>query len=185
MDYALPRIIGLSGKFGSGKTTFCSHFLSVNPHYTKESFAESLRKVVAVMLNMDVEFIRTTEGKNTFLPKWGKTVGELLQIIGTNCIREKLPDAWVLSLFERFENDSLWIIDDVRFPNEANAIRAAGGIIVRFEGDPGKCYEELSVTRDPLHESETALDDYPHFHCVVQTDRFINQLDQLYDYIFQ
>jgi hypothetical protein len=181
----LPRIIGLSGKFGSGKTTFCSHFLSAHPIYTKESFAENLRKVVALMINRDVEFIRTAEGKNTFLPNWGFTIGELLQKIGTDGIRNILPDAWVLSLFERFENDSFWIIDDVRFPNEADAIRAVGGIVVRFEGDPGKCYERLSETRDPLHASETALDDYKHFHCVVQTEKFVNQLDKLYNHIFQ
>lgn len=184
MTTHLPPIVGISGKYGSGKTTFSSYFLTRHPQYCKKSFAECLKHVVCFMTKTDIEFCRTKEGKDTFFPKWGHTFGELLQKIGTEGIRCVLPDAWVISLFEEFDENSLWIIDDVRFPNEADAIRKVGGIVVRFEGDPGDIYEELCQTRDPLHLSETAMDNYEHFHCVIKTEDFVNQLDRLYDKIF-
>jgi hypothetical protein len=180
-----PRIIGISGKYGSGKSTFSSYFLTRHPQYSRHSFADCLRDVVCLMTNTDVELSRTKEGKNTFLPKWNLTIGQLLQKIGTVGIRSVIEDAWVMALFERFDEHSLWIIDDVRFPNEADAIRAAGGIILRFEGDPGGVYKELCQTRDPFHPSEIAMDNYEYFHRVIKTEEFINQLDSLYNTIFQ
>lgn len=180
----LPRIIGISGKFGSGKSTFCSYFLSKHKEYTKESFAESLRMIVAILTNQDIALTRTAEGKKTFLPHWDKTIGELLQIVGTDCIRQNLPNAWILSLFERFNNESHWIIDDVRFPNEANAIKEAGGIVIRFEGDPGHIYSELCKTRNPNHESETALDSYTQFDYIIDTNQYKDDIDSLHRLLF-
>jgi hypothetical protein len=46
-----------------------------------------------------------------------------------------------------------WIITDVRFPNELQAIKDKGGIVIRVE----KITNNLKVSNN--HESETALDD--------------------------
>ena len=65
----------------------------------------------------------------------------LLQLLGTECGRQIIhPNIWVNALFADFEDNksdwlsainSNWIITDVRFPNEAKAIKDKGGIVIR------------------------------------------------------
>jgi len=101
--------------------------------------------------------------------EWDMSVRELLQRLGTDAIRNGLhTNAWVNALMSDYlEEDkeerlgdyikrvtpaSKWIITDVRFPNEAQAIKDRGGVIVRIDR-PGV---------DPVntHPSETALDNW-------------------------
>ena len=107
----------------------------------------------------------------------------LLQIIGTECIRDKVhPNAWVNALFADYKYEihrsevptraagfidqhvyPNWIITDVRFPNELEAVKDRGGISIRVN----RPYDSLN--QDSLfslqkqqetnnHPSETALD---------------------------
>ena len=107
----------------------------------------------------------------------------LLQIIGTECIRDKVhPNAWVNALMSEYkylgskniENQEVitvnirkdypnWIITDMRFPNELEAVKSRGGITIRVN----RPYDSLN--QDSLfslqkqqetnnHPSETALD---------------------------
>ena len=75
----------------------------------------------------------------------------LLQIIGTECIRDKVhPNAWVNALFADYKYEihrsevstraagfidqhvyPNWIITDMRFPNELEAVKSRGGITIR------------------------------------------------------
>lgn len=91
----------------------------------------------------------------------------MMQLLGTECGREIIhPDIWILALFadyvpapraiglaDRSADYPDWIITDVRFLNEVEAIRAKGGLVFKIYR-PGM--EDKS-----RHESETALDDYP------------------------
>jgi hypothetical protein len=105
-------------------------------------------------------------------------VREFLQKLGTESIRDIIhPNAWVLALMSDYKalstyqfgildlgepggfepkNSSVvypnWIITDVRFPNEAKAIKDKGGIIIRVDR-PG-------VKPINPHPSETALDNW-------------------------
>lgn len=97
------------------------------------------------------------------------TVREFLQNLGTDAIRNNLhSNAWVNALMADYlEQDkvesigdymslttpaSKWIITDVRFPNEAQAIKDRGGVIVRIDR-PG-------IAPVNAHPSETALDNW-------------------------
>ncbi len=142
------NLIGISGKMGSGKTTLAMDLIKLYPNYQKKSFAEKPRNIVAYMTN-------TTFNKTTYLPKYDKTMSLFLQEFATH-VRNVEPDIWVHSLFADWANDSLWIIDDVRFPNEADEIRRRGGILIRLR-DTFLISED---GRDKTHISETALDDY-------------------------
>ena len=64
-----------------------------------------------------------------------------------------------------------WIITDVRFPNEAEAIKRYGGKVIRVNRD-------YVSTEDPKHQhsSETALDNYEGFDHIVQNDGTIPEL---------
>jgi len=191
------RLIGLSGKIGAGKTTLanymCQRFGGGDDEgrLKKVSFAENLRRMVALWVGIDIERTRSAEDKAQLLPPgWGPmTVGELLQKFGTEVGREIHPDCWVLSLFNPSlynPERSFWICDDMRFVNEAEGIKARGGLLVRLEGDPGRVRAEAGLTRNLAHASETGLDDYEGFDIVLNTDSedYFNNVEALYNAIF-
>ena len=124
----------------------------------------------------------------------------LLQIIGTECIRDKVhPNAWVNALFADYKscslpdettfindeefirkNSSQWIITDMRFPNELEAVKSRGGITIRVN----RPYDSLN--QDSLfslqkqqetnnHPSETSLDSAT-FDFVISNDKDIEHL---------
>jgi len=86
------------------------------------------------------------------------TVRQFLQELGTDGLRNGLhPNTWVNSLMVDYDTESLrsdkktnWIITDTRFPNEAQAIKDAGGIVIRVDR-PG-------IKAINAHSSETGLD---------------------------
>lgn len=129
------------------------------------------------------------------------TVRELLQKVGTDAMRDVIhPDVWVNALMKDYtsyypesSNEHLynkfpnWIITDVRFPNEAKAIKDRQGIVIRvnrpfkvegvYEKDESG-FDVLKYTTNrpiSLHESETALDDYS-FDYVIENSGTIEEL---------
>jgi len=89
------------------------------------------------------------------------SVREFLQRLGTDAIRDGLhTNAWVNALMANYKkidyNDDEqpeypnWIITDTRFPNEAQAIKDKGGLVIRVDR-PG-----VKPIND--HPSETGLD---------------------------
>ena len=100
----------------------------------------------------------------------GLTPRKILQLLGTEAGRDIIhPNIWVNSLFADYTTDSNWIITDVRFPNEAKAIKDRGGIVVRIERPGGESH------CGGAHASETALDDYD-FDIVINNDGTIEEL---------
>jgi hypothetical protein len=84
------------------------------------------------------------------------TVGRLLQTLGTDFFRRRDPDFWVRALFDRWDhNPEPTVVSDVRFPNEAAAIRARGGVIVEIRSHTR--HPATVAGRDPLHESERGV----------------------------
>ena len=97
------------------------------------------------------------------------TPRKLLQLLGTEAGRHIIhPNIWVNALFADYEPDSNWIITDVRFPNEAKAIKEKGGIMIRVNR-PQFMANGRVIVKDE-HESETALDDYDGFDYVIEND---------------
>lgn len=90
---------------------------------------------------------------------------EFLQFLGTDAVRDNLhPNAWVNALMSEYCEglqvgcdpfttplESKWVITDMRFPNELEAVRSRGGITIRVNR-----WKPAQSLR--LHESETALD---------------------------
>jgi hypothetical protein len=91
------------------------------------------------------------------------TVRDFLQKLGTDAIRDGLhTNAWVNALMSDYKaidyNDDVqheypnWIVTDTRFPNEAQAIKDAGGIVIRVDRPLVKPIND--------HPSEIGLDDW-------------------------
>jgi len=116
------------------------------------------------------------------------TVREFLQKLGTEAVRDNIhPNTWVNALFVDYKpqkvckpmkyRDQLvdchdeipnWIITDCRFPNEADAVKKHGGVVIRITR-PGE-------NKGDLHPSETSLDNYQ-FDYVIENDGSLDQLE--------
>ena len=60
------------------------------------------------------------------------TPRKMLQQVGTDLFRNQLhPNTWVNATFANY-HDNNWIITDVRFPNELEAIKKHNGITIRI-----------------------------------------------------
>lgn len=108
----------------------------------------------------------------------------LLQLLGTECGRNIIhPNIWINALFGKYKqrpvgkpyNDQNrrileypnWIITDVRFINEVEAIKERGGIIIRVNNP--------NVESTDRHISETELDNYS-FDYIVENGGTLNDL---------
>lgn len=149
------NLIGIAGRMGHGKDTVAEIIRELTPSMNWEikKFAGGVKKTASILTGFPESRFEDPIFKQLHLSGWGMTVRELLQRIGTDAIRNNIhPDAWVKSLFAVMSTRSNWLITDVRFPNEAQAIKDRGGIVIRVK--------RPFVPSDTEHISETALDDW-------------------------
>ncbi len=134
------RIIGLTGCAGSGKDA-AAEALCERAGYVRISLADPLKRICADVFGWDRDRLYgPSANRNAPDPAWGGlTARHALQQIGTECFRKLHPDVWVRyaltsaeSLLAQDEDCRGVVVSDVRFPNEAEAIRAAGGKVVRL-----------------------------------------------------
>ncbi len=155
------KILGLAGYARSGKDTAGNALAELG--WKRIAFADVLREF-SYRLN---PLIMSEWGKVTQLrwiideygwdgykrTQWAEGVRDHLQRLGTECGRELISqNIWVDATFNRMDPDGKYVISDMRFPNEASAILARSGSLLR-------------ITRPGIgpangHKSETALDDW-------------------------
>lgn len=142
--------------------------------------------MTALLASVPIETTMTQEGKNTYVEAYGMTIGEMLQKIGTNALRDNFhKNVWINALaIEIQKNPGNYIITDCRFKNEAQAIKDMGGILVRIERPVNPIAENSG--RDLKHPSEVDLDDYEGFDHVIINDGTVEQLhDKALGVLFQ
>lgn len=163
---ALPPLIGLIGKKRVGKDTFAA-VLVEEFGFARVAFADPLKEMALTIdpflvggwdSSLDDEFLATAvanfgweEVKDTY-----PEARRFLQRLGDG-VRQFEPEFWLNAGMDtvrgkRAEAKPV-VITDVRYPNEADAIRDAGGTLIRVVR-PG-------ADDGDTHASETALDDYP------------------------
>jgi hypothetical protein len=148
-------------KFSGKLKKIASLLTGISPEkFEDQSFKESL---------LGPEWSNTYLGASFNVETKHMSVREFLQKLGTDAVRNGLHNnAWVNALMADYLTEesvydlgggmkhvtpaSKWIITDVRFPNEAQAIKDKGGVIVRIDR-PG--IEPVNA-----HPSETALDNW-------------------------
>ena len=168
----MAPLIGLySPAAQSGKTTLAMALRAAG--YNRVSFAGPLKAMLsALLVNAGATFQQTQrmlhgdlkEVPSSFLQ--GKTPREAMQTLGTEWGRKCIgPGLWVSAAIadaNQLRRQGLGVvIDDVRFPNEADAVTAAGGIVVKVV--------RSGAVRCTEHASEGALDAWP-FNLVVTND---------------
>lgn len=107
--------------------------------------------------------------KHEVIPQLGVTVRHLLQTLGTEWGRTCIdPDVWIHCWAAQARKHQLVVADDVRFPNEAQAIIKRGGQLWKIVR-PG-------LEHDRSHASEGGLDDYDDFTHVIHNDGSLSDL---------
>lgn len=167
--------IGIAGKFAVGKTSV-ANILESNHGYVRMSIASSLKQFVnemyardvygtdegAVLQKSDSILINTVDGRRMV------TVRQLLQDIG-NQMKLIDQDIWLRGVRHQVllwnEMGKSVVIDDVRFPREAEYLKNIGFINVRLTASEDTRLERyfrtygIKPTRQELTDkSETAVD---------------------------
>lgn len=158
-----PRVLALCGKAGSGKSE-AARYLIRNHSYQNGKFARALKEMLRAFLRYrgvdEATIERMIEGDLKELPSpWlnGRSPRQFMQFLGTEFGREKIhKDLWVDTEMDHIKSWSKVVFDDARFPNEVEAIRAVGGILIEVKR-PGHV-----ATIHTAHESEfhTFVPDY-------------------------
>lgn len=155
------RVVLLSGKQGSGKTTLqkslVEKWFQVHGRQpTVVNFADILYEMHNAVLTILHQY-----WPNRKLVK----DGPLLQMLGTDWGRNTIDEnIWVKILqnkvsFTTFKPNDLVVVGDCRFPNEFDAF--PGALRVRLNAPEGVRKERVSMWRENSnHASETGLDEY-------------------------
>lgn len=131
-------IIGICGHKGSGKSTVAV-MIEELLGYDVTMFAKKLKEVTCVlsgctMSNLEDQNFKEQElvppHLRAYVPEGVKpNYRAFLQYFGTEVMRRYNDNIWIDSTLSDCGENA--IISDVRFPNEAKAIRDRGGIIIK------------------------------------------------------
>lgn len=172
----MAKLIGFSGKIGTGKTTVCNILKDIIPNSEVASFATALRLEVEKLT--DIPFFVQKDNKNDLAAKHcsragyrklnqlivgtelegqlnNLTIRKLLQWWGTEYRRKINPRYWLEKFSEYYQSDKIYLIDDVRFPDEADFIISGGGLVYRLELKEAEYNDS--------HPTEIQMDNYQNF----------------------
>ena len=151
----LPRtiIVGITGFKQHGKDT-AARVLTERYGFKKVSFADGLKQAVALVLRVPVERFEDNDFKESVHEPSGLTYRQWLQQIGTEGFRARYANVWVDWTMAEIAAQG-WrrvVFTDVRFPNEAQAIR-------RFDGETTliRVTNPNKAPSGDLHESEVHI----------------------------
>ena len=149
-------IIGLTGHKGSGKTLAADVISREIPEFKSFAFADPLREVCSIVFGLSTAEMSDRSLKEQPLERYpNESPRQIMQKVGTECIRAHYPDAWIEALKHRVKPFPNAVVSDVRFANEAESIRQMGGFIVRIARPDN---EPKTDREKDLHPSETVQD---------------------------
>lgn len=189
----IQKIIGFSGKKGSGKDTIAG-FLSFNSleifglRSSIYSFAQPMKKIAVDFFGLKhKQVFGSFEDKKSLtkylwedLPHYEEikllksnpptgqmTAREFLQEFGTGIARRMCKDIHINACFNEISNDNypLSFITDARFKNEIRSIKKNGGIVIRLTRN----------TEEDCHISENELDNNNEFDIILDNQKMTKE----------
>lgn len=157
-------IVGFTGRMGSGKSTaatIAADILSAE----RVGFSQALKRDALGWVNHYRASVGLPGLTLAHLEVRKPTFRPLLQGLGT-AVRDLVqPDYWINVLMDQLTEDTHWVIDDVRFPNEAEAIRDRDGVVILIRATDavrkqrlGMQFREAEWQALQHHASEEAID---------------------------
>ena len=172
-------IIGVAGTAGSGKDARARVLVAGND-FERRALADALRTGARAMFGLSHGQVHGQD-KERVDGRWGLSPRQILQRLGTEAMRREFgDDVWIRDLFGHIDarpEIGNWVVPDVRFPNEARAIKAQGGEVWLIKRPD---VVEVGVRG---HASEKALDDYRDWDNVVDNDGDLSDLESAVDVI--
>jgi len=154
--------LGITGRARGGKSTVAS---AIVKEANKKGLTAEIFELSAYVLKDAISqgLIPTGKSREDLTPK----EVEQLVVVGTQR-REEHPDYWIRMMKRdvRERKADVAIIPNVRYLNEAQAVRDLGGNIVRVQAYVADNVEWVSRDRDPNHSSE--IENYQ-----IQADYFL------------
>ena len=169
-------IVGISGHIGSGKSlvssVFCDVLDSMGKRVLVKSFAYPIYKIVSDLTDLSIDEIKRRKRNHVTIQIKDKVTNyrNILQTIGNGLREYGGDDIWIDSLFGS-DNDRVitdltwindwWIIEDLRYPNEAQRIKSLSGKLIRIE---------RKKSEDNEHTAETSLDNWKDWDLVIENN---------------
>ena len=162
----MSLVVGISGKIGAGKDEVAKRMVS-HWGFTIVRFSEDLkvevlrifsrtvRAATADFWGKQVDAVTQAEMRDLVYNRKPPVIRALLQEHGTELRRAEEPAYWVTRWRARIDSllrdgVSRIVAQDVRFENEARAIRAMNGLLVKVER-PGLATPALAADDPTLH----------------------------------
>ena len=151
------RIIGLCGRAFSGKTAL-ANFLVEKYGYERVYVAQALKELCSDLCHMSIDEMNARKNEEihfvlndtdmhliserTSIPfevikeelaKIGftlKSTRQAFQFIGTELIRKYNPNWHIEMMLSTMKPDKKYVVDDVRFPNEVEALNYHGSVLI-------------------------------------------------------
>ena len=167
---------------------------SMWPFVKAYSFAKPLKDISIALFGLtEDQCYGSDKNKNTPVAiRWNSMPGykgrkksfmtarEFMQYLGTDICRAIKSDVWSEKCISQIteEGSDFAIISDCRFPDEAEAIKEAGGKIIKLT---------RTASSKDKHSSETALKDFNDYDAVIdnQNLEMIDTHKQLIDLLFE
>lgn len=179
-------VVGFGCKAQSGKDTAAHYIEDKLPGKAKRvAFADKLKTIAMDLFGLSYEqCYGPKEVKETIDPRYGLSPREIMQKVGEK-MREIHPSIWVDTVFNstipklQEQGYELFIISDVRYPNEGDGIHARGGIIARVDR------KDSGTSVGSNHSSETSMDNYEEFDYIVDNNSTLEEYYKSIDQILE
>lgn len=137
-------VIGLVGKRGVGKDSV-AELIRIKWGFGTASFAAPVKQACASIFCLDAYDMEDRTKKETIDTRWGISPRQMMQLVGTDCVRKQFgEDHWLKHMELRLKKmgEPFVVITDVRFANEAEMIKQQGGLLI-------------GISRPTLHNSSS------------------------------
>lgn len=136
-------IIGLGHQKRTGKDTLCEALLyayrMADQDASRVAFGDSLKNVCRLLYGWAglhngyyYNLPECEHEREIVLPAIGKTPRQIWIEVG-NKLRDVYAETWIQHALRSDHLSEVLIIPDVRYPNEAQAIKKAGGVLVKVD----------------------------------------------------
>lgn len=149
-------LIGITGRAGSGKDTVAG-YLQHKYGFVQMAFANPLKAAASVLFNIPEYYFHDRELKERVVEDWDMSPRRMAQILGTEAVRTHFgADFWIKRWLQEYRSMPCSldvVLTDVRFNNEAQAVRDLGGTILHTERPGDTCLEFAAAQ----HASEAGV----------------------------